>query len=217
MKFTGTSRMQAAPEAVYAAFNDPAVLARTVPGCGQLTEIAPDHYSMILTAGVAAVRGTYAGEVQLVDGAPPSAFTLRAKGSGGPGTVSADIAMRLAPADDGGTNLSYDADAVIGGTIGGVGQRMLNGVAKKMAAQFFEAVDADIASGGAVAVAAPADRVAEQAAGAPGRPRVFPGRSATATANLNLNGGAGFAVGALIGGVLALAGVVIGARIGRRR
>jgi len=229
MKFTGSATMQAPPDVVFAAFNDPAVLARTVPGCSELTELGPDRYAMTVTAGVAAIKGTYQGEVALLDGAPPSAFTLRAKGSGGPGTVSADVAMRLLPSAAGGTDLTYEADAMIGGTIGGVGQRMLNGVAKKMAGQFFAAVDADIASGGApagpsvreaIGGAAPA---ATGVAGAPTEPRVFPGRAAApAGAGTGITvggmglGGPGFAVGAVIGGLLALAGVLIGARIARR-
>ncbi len=230
MKFTGSATLQAPPDVVFAAFNDPAVLARTVPGCSSLTELGPDRYALTVTAGVAAIKGTYQGEVQLLDGTPPSAFTLRAKGSGGPGTVSADVAMRLLPLAGGGTELTYDADAAIGGTIGGVGQRMLNGVAKKMAGQFFAAVDADIASGGALAAPLEPAMVGvgvRALVGAPAGeagPRVFAGQTAAPAAGgtgisvggMGLAGGSGFAVGALVGGLLALAGVLIGARIARR-
>ena len=231
MKLSGAATMQANPEAVYAAFNDPAVLARCMPGCEKLTEIGPSPYKMTLTAGVAAIKGPYEGEVALVDGTPPSSFTRKASGAGGPGTVSADVLMRLAPSAAGGTDLTYDADAVVGGTIGGVGQRMLNGVAKKMAGQFFAAVDADIASGGAVVVpdgelvgagaavsaASGAAPVTVEASGA----RCFPGKAAVpagggAGAGLGLNQGAAYLIGALVGGALALAGVALGARIARR-
>lgn len=229
MKLSGSATMNATPEQVYAAFNDPGVLARCLPGCEKLTEIGESHYKMTITAGVAAIKGTYEGEVALVDGTPPSAFTLKASGAGGPGTVSADVFMKLAPTAAGGTELSYDADAVVGGTIGGVGQRMLNGVAKKMAGQFFAAVDEDIRTGGAVSV--PTGELVGAGVGAavggaggsattdPAGQRVFPGKaaSATATANLNMDKGASFLVGALVGGALALAGVVIGARIAGRR
>ena len=231
MKLSGAATMHANPEAVYAACNDPAVLARCLPGCEKLTEIGPSHYTMTITAGVAAIKGTYEGEVALVDGTPPSSFTLKVSGVGGPGTVSADVLMRLAPSATGGTDLTYDADAVVGGTIGGVGQRMLNGVAKKMAGQFFAAVDADIASGGAVVVpdgelvgagaavsaASGAAPVTVDSSGA----RVFPGKAAVpagggAGAGLGLNQGAAYLIGALVGGALALAGVALGARIARR-
>ena len=82
---------------------------------------------MSVTAGVAAIKGTYAGEVSLSDKVAPSSLTMRASGAGAPGTIDADVKVQLAPSADGGTDLTYDADASVGGAIGGVGQRMLAG------------------------------------------------------------------------------------------
>ena len=83
---------------------------------------------MSVTAGVAAIKGTYAGEVSLADLVAPHSLTMKASGAGAPGTIDADVKVRLAPAAGGGTELTYDADASVGGAIGGVGQRMLAGV-----------------------------------------------------------------------------------------
>ena len=159
--------------------------------------------------------------MSLSDKVAPSSLTMRASGTGAPGTIDADVKVQLAPSADGGTELSYDADASVGGAIGGVGQRMLAGVTKKMAGQFFTALDRDIAglapAGGEPAgVAAPAGAAGVAGAG-PASGAVYPGRAATANANatLNLDNGAGFALGVLVGGLLALAGVALGARIGR--
>lgn len=228
MKISGTHTLVAPPEQVWTAFNDPAVLARALPGCESLTEIAPGAYAMTITTGVAAIRGTYDGHVAVVDPQPPGAFTLKASGAGGPGTVSADVKMCLLASATGGTQLSYDADAVVGGVIGGVGQRMLSGVAKKMAGQFFAAVDADIA-GVRVPAAVPEGVPAPVPAGvavpggglepaAAGVGATYPGssrRSATAGA-FTADKGAGFVIGVVLGGALALAGVALGARIARR-
>ena len=90
---------------------------------------------------MASIKGTYTGEVALSDKQEPASFLMTASGAGGPGTVSTSVQVRLAPNGDGGTELSYDADAVIGGMIASVGQRMLVSVAKKMAREFFTAVD----------------------------------------------------------------------------
>ncbi len=79
---------------------------------------------------------------------------MTASGSGAPGTVKADVAVRLEERD-GGTVLTYDADAVVGGMVGGVGQRMITGVAKKMAGVFFNGIDGVIANGLPVAPSAP--------------------------------------------------------------
>lgn len=216
MKISGSSTLEAPVDKVWEAMQDPAVLARCLPGCESLAVIGEDRYAMSVTAGVAAIKGTYAGEVSLSDKVAPTSLTMRASGAGAPGTIEADVQVRLVPSAVGGTDLSYDADASVGGAIGGVGQRMLAGVTKKMAGQFFTALDRDIA--GLAPVGAGPDGSALTAAGAaPASGAVFPGRAATANANatLNLDNGAGFAVGVLVGGLLALAGVALGARIGR--
>ncbi|MFL6176265.1 MAG: SRPBCC family protein [Ornithinibacter sp.] len=218
MKISGSSTLDAPVDKVWEAIQDPAVLARCLPGCESLAVIGEDRYAMSVTAGVAAIKGTYAGEVSLSDKVAPSSLTMRASGAGAPGTIDADVKVRLVPSAGGGTDLSYDADASVGGAIGGVGQRMLAGVTKKMAGQFFTALDRDIAGLGAVGAGPDGAAVTAAAgAGGPASGAVFPGRAATANANatLNLDNGAGFAVGVLVGGLLALAGVALGARIGR--
>lgn len=221
MKISGTSTLDAPVDKVWEAMLDPAVLARCLPGCESLSVIGEDRYAMAVTAGVAAIRGTYAGEVALSEMVAPHSLTMKASGAGAPGTIDADVRVRLAPSAGGGTDLTFDADASVGGAIGGVGQRMLAGVTKKMAGQFFTALDQDIA--GLLPVGAPAAGPvalprAPAAPGVPGAPgQVYAGRRAAAPGGLDLGSGAGFALGALVGGLLALAGVALGARIGRRR
>ena len=147
MRIAGNATLHAPVEAVYAALRDPRVLVRTIPGCERLEQVGEDAYAMTVTAGVASVRGTYAGDVRLTDQRAPHGFVLRASGSGAPGTVSADVTVELSPGSNGTTELSYDADAVVGGMIGGVGQRLLTGVAKRTAGEFFTAVDQVLAGG----------------------------------------------------------------------
>src|SRR6185437_10850997 len=163
MKVAGQATLHAPAERVWAALNDPAVLVRTIPGCQRLAATGPDAYEMTVTAGVASIKGSYAGTVQLTDLQPPNSFVLRAAGAGGPGTVSADVTVRLAERD-GVTQLDYDADAVVGGVIGGVGQRMLIGVARNLAGEFFGNVDAVLT--GAAAVPLPTEARPEVSASA---------------------------------------------------
>lgn len=137
MKVSGTSVLQAPPQDVWQALNDPAVLVQAIPGCRRLEVLGADAYRMTVAAGVGAIKGLYDGEVHLSDHQEPFSFRMRAHGAGAPGTIGADVLVMLAEGPDGGTSLTYDADAVVGGTIGGVGQRMLTGVSKKMAEEFF--------------------------------------------------------------------------------
>ena len=203
MKVSGDATLHAPIDEVWAALNDPAVLVRTIPGCERLEATGPDSYRMVVTAGVAAIKGTYAGEVALSDQQQPNSFLMTASGAGGPGTVSTEVRVSLADTGDGSTRLTYDADAVVGGVVAGVGQRMLAAVAKKTAGEFFNAVD-DVLTGKAVAAAAPAGA-------APAEPGVFvapatPGRAV----------GGDFVRGALVGAAIALAGVLVGGLLGRR-
>ena len=214
MKISGTAVLNAPIDQVWAAFNDPAVLARTIPGCQELREVGPDAYGMTVTAGVASIKGTYEGAVTLTEQNPPGSFVLKAAGAGAPGTLSADVTFGLRESGTGGTDLTYDADAVVGGVIGGVGQRMLTGVAKKMAGQFFAAVDADIAG-----LRAPGEMPepmlvpAGASARALGVPAVYPGRAAAGRPPFQ---GRDFLYGALAGAAIALAGVAVGIAARRR-
>ena len=75
MKITGSRHARGHPQQVWDAFHDPAVLARCLPGCESLTEIGHDRYAMTVTAGVAAIKGTYDGEVSLLrPGSAPSSL-----------------------------------------------------------------------------------------------------------------------------------------------
>ncbi|HEY7044041.1 MAG TPA: carbon monoxide dehydrogenase subunit G, partial [Nocardioidaceae bacterium] len=95
MLVSGSATVGAAPDEVWKALNDPAVLVRTIPGCQRLEEIGPDSYTMTVTAGVASIKGVYTGQVRLTDQQPPDTFVLKASGAGGPGTVSADVRVTL--------------------------------------------------------------------------------------------------------------------------
>lgn len=140
MKVAGNAVIGVDRDRLWAALRDPAVLVRTIPGCERLEETGLDTYRMTVNAGVASVKGVYQGEVALGEPHAPERFVLRARGQGAPGTVDATVRVRLSEVD-GGTRVDYDADAVIGGMIGGVGQRMLGSVARRTAAEFFSAVE----------------------------------------------------------------------------
>lgn len=209
MKVQGSTVLHATPDAVYAALNDPAVLQRTIPGVTALERLDDDRYRMTVTAGVASIKGSYDGEVSLGDHDPPRSFTLRANGSGAPGTVDATVRVRL-EASDGATRLDYDADAAVGGMVGGVGQRMLAGAANRTAKEFFGNVDAVLTG------AAPAPAAAEGPATAGARPPALAGPRRTVEDDMRVPFWVVLAgVGA--GAFWALAGVVVGWAVTRDR
>lgn len=215
MKITGSWTVDAPKQAFWEALQDPAVLARTLPGCESLQVIGEDEYAATLTAGVASIQGTYSGTVRLRDKQPYDSYRLTAQGSGTPGTIQADAVLRL-EVDGPTTIVHYDADAVVGGMIGGVGQRMIAGAARRTAGEFFTAVAEEVLHGPAEApVPAPAEAAAEglpaltEAVG-----QVYPGRRAAAPAPgrppLELFGAF------VLGAAAALVGVLVGRRTARR-
>ena len=111
-----------------------------MPGCETMNEVAPDRYETVMKVGVASVKGTYKGKVAIKDKLAPSHYVLSGEGSGGPGFMQGDVVIDLEESD-GQTLLKYSTEPKIGGLIASVGQRMLNGVAKLMADQFFKKVE----------------------------------------------------------------------------
>lgn len=215
MNLDGSAALNGSPEAVWAALTDPAVLARTIPGCLALERVGEDSYRMDVAVGVGAVKGTYAGEVHLTDQNRPKSYVMHASGAGAPGQVRATVTIELAPSEDSSTTLTYSADAVVGGPVAGVGQRMITGVAKRLAAQFFTAIDAEL-TGTAVPIAAAPSTAAvsrpdAEAPAAP-QPQVFPGRAGVPAGTSDLRT---LALGAVGGSALTLLGVLVGYRLGR--
>jgi uncharacterized protein len=221
----GSAVLSASPEQVWAVITDPAVLARTIPGCETLEQVGDDEYRMNVSVGVGAIRGTYAGEVKLSDKQHPTSYVMHASGAGAPGNARAQVTINLEPAGDGKTNLTYSADAVIGGPVAGVGQRMITGVAKRMAGQFFTAIDDELTGAAApVAAASPSaaavSSTSDASLAAGGAPAAAVGRTfaGKAGAPAGTSGDVrSLLMGAVGGAVLTLIGVLVGYRLGRQR
>lgn len=129
---------------VYAALVDPVVLARLLPGVEKFTETGPDQYAVEVKLGVGAIKGNYQGSIELFDRTPPEGYKLRGDAKGGPGWARGEAQFRLESSESGGTHVIASADTQVGGAIAGVGQRMMEGVAKSMAQEFFVAVGREL-------------------------------------------------------------------------
>ena len=204
MKISGTNLIEQPVDKVWAALLDPRVLVATIPGCSALTATGENAYAMTVTAGVAAIKGTYQGACKLSDLVEHESLTMRLSGAGAPGTIDATVQVYFGESEPGLTKVDYEADAVVGGMVGGVGQRMLTSVSKRMAGEFFGNVAAAIAS----PVLAPA---AEAAPSAPGQVFAAPERRSGISSQDD------FLKGIAVGAGLVLLGVVAGSVFGRRR
>jgi hypothetical protein len=139
MKISGTAQLPFPPARTYELMQDPAVLSRAIPGCEGLERTGDDEYRMKMKMILASFSGAFEGKVRLVDPLPPTSFRMVVEGSGKIGFLKGDGTLTLT-AKDGGTEIAYDGDAQIGGTIAAVGQRMIDTTARMMIKRFFEKV-----------------------------------------------------------------------------
>jgi uncharacterized protein len=151
MRVTGTATLAAPTGAVRAALRDRDLLARAIPGCERLDVTGPGRARLTVTTAIAAVSGTYAGEAAIVEqpgpgpvddmfAVPGGLVVATVAAAGNRGAASAEITVRLAPAGEGATQVSYDVDLAVTGPIAGIGQRMLASIASRLAAEFLAAL-----------------------------------------------------------------------------
>jgi carbon monoxide dehydrogenase subunit G len=137
MTMNGEVQLPAGRETVWAKLNDPEVLKVCVPGCEQLDKISDSEFQAIATVKVGPVKARWKGKIRLSDLDPPNGYRISGEGEGGvAGFAKGNAKVSLAE-KDGGTLLSYDVEAQIGGKLAQLGQRLINSAAKKTADDFF--------------------------------------------------------------------------------
>lgn len=137
MKISGTYTLAAPQEKVYALMQDPAVLARTIPGCESLEKTGEDEYRMKMKMALASFSGAFEGKVRITDQTPPTSFRLVVEGSGKLGFIKGDGLLKLSVVGEG-AEVAYEGDAQVGGTMAAVGQRLIDGTARMMIKRFFD-------------------------------------------------------------------------------
>jgi uncharacterized protein len=138
MKLEGVAEFPYPPTAVWNTLHDTEILVKAIPGCKSMVAESDDEYVVALSLGVAAIKGEYSGKVRVTDMEFPHHYILHAEGAGTPGYVNLSVDCRL-QATPSGTSMTWSCDAEVGGLIAGIGGRVLTGISKYMAKQFFQA------------------------------------------------------------------------------
>jgi carbon monoxide dehydrogenase subunit G len=137
MTMNGEAVLPAPREKVWAKLNDPEVLKACIPGCQSLDLAGPTEFAAVAKVKVGPVSATFKGRVHLLDLDPPNGYRIQGEGEGGvAGFAKGGATVRLEDVPEG-TRLVYDVEAQIGGKLAQLGGRLINGVAKKMADEFF--------------------------------------------------------------------------------
>src|ERR1019366_3822500 len=137
MTMNGEVQLAAPREAVWAKLNDPAVLKACIPGCEELEKTEDSGFRAVATMKVGPVSARFKGRVTLSDLDPPNGYRISGEGEGGVAGFAKGGATVALAEKDGGTLLTYDVEAQIGGKLAQLGQRLINGAAKKLADEFF--------------------------------------------------------------------------------
>lgn len=146
MDMQGSRHLAVTQQQAWDALNDPQVLKTCIPGCDKVEPTGENQYAIGMAVRIGPVAARFAGKIQLVDVLPPNSYTLAFEGQGGAAGFGKGTAkVKLAPATEGaGCELSYSANAQVGGKIAQVGQRLVDGVAKAMAEDFFRRFDEEM-------------------------------------------------------------------------
>lgn len=139
MKLEDTKDIAAPRTVVWEAILNPEVLKTCIPGCQELTGSVEDGFEAVVIQKVGPVKATFKGQVTLSDIKVSESLLLTGEGKGGPaGFAKGAAKVSFADTDEGGTRLTYDVEAKVGGKLAQLGSRIIDGFTKKLADQFFE-------------------------------------------------------------------------------
>jgi carbon monoxide dehydrogenase subunit G len=203
MRIDGTQELPLSRTEVWSGLHDARVLANALPGLRRLEERGHGGYDVTIEFGVGAIRGVYSGRFTLEDAEEHERCRLETEASGPAGSVGAVAEIRLEQPAPGATRISYAADVTIGGTIGGVGQRLIAATAQRTAERFFDGLEREL--------------TAPAAASPPGGEPAVAGRFEKARPEPAARPARGFLGGFALGFAAAIAGVLVGRWTAGRR
>ena len=137
MTMSGEHQLAAPRQTVWQKLNDAEVLKACIPGCEELNKLSDTEFQAVATTKIGPVKARFKGKVHLTDLDPPNGYRISGEGDGGVAGFAKGGATVALSEKDGGTLLSYNVEAQIGGKLAQLGQRLVAGTAKKIADEFF--------------------------------------------------------------------------------
>jgi hypothetical protein len=141
MEMQGSRDLAITQQQAWDALNDPEVLKQCIPGCDKVEASGPDTFAIGMALKIGPVSAKFTGKITLSDIHPPNSYTISFEGQGGPAGFGKGNAKVLLTPHGSGNTLSYEVHASVGGKVAQMGQRLIDGVAKSMAEDFFKRFD----------------------------------------------------------------------------
>jgi hypothetical protein len=149
MDMTGERQIPASQEVVWKALNDPDVLKQSIPGCEEIEKVSDTEFTAKVVTKIGPVKARFGGRVTLSDLNPPNSYKISGEGQGGAaGFAKGGAEVKLEPGENGGTLMRYSVHAQIGGKMAQIGARLIDGTARKLTDQFFDAFVKAVTDGG---------------------------------------------------------------------
>ena len=144
MHLEGTHSLKAAPQEIWNLLMDPDTLARITPAISRLEPLGDDKYKAIAEVKLGPVKGSFEGQMAVVDKQEPEHFTLLIEQKSRMGNANAEGKIRLTPTGENETEVHFNGDAKLSGTLARMGQRVIGGVANSMVKQFFNNLESEL-------------------------------------------------------------------------
>jgi len=144
MEILGSQIIPASQQAVWDALNSPDVLKKCLPGCESVELISPDLFQVLITVAIGPLKAKFKGTLHVTEINAPQSCVLVFEGQGGAvgfGKGSSSVTLKTV---EGGTELTYSAQAHVGGKLAQIGSRLIDSVAKKMSDDFFKAFNQEL-------------------------------------------------------------------------
>ena len=143
MKIGGTYKIAAPRQKVWDALADPAVLKKVIPGADRFEETSPGNFEVEISIGIGIIRGRFLGTIELTDLNPPSSQRLVMNGEGTGGSIKGSGTLMLRDVEDR-TEIDVDGEALTGGVLARVGQRMIGNASRTLRGQFFKNLNREL-------------------------------------------------------------------------
>jgi carbon monoxide dehydrogenase subunit G len=147
MEILGSQIIPAKQQAVWDALNSPDVLKKCLPGCESVELVSPDLFKVTITAAIGPLKAKFNGTLNVTEAKAPDSCILIFEGQGGAvgfGKGSSTVTLKTV---ENGTELTYSAQAHVGGKLAQIGSRLIDSVAKKMSDDFFKAFNKELGGG----------------------------------------------------------------------
>ena len=144
MKVAGEKAFSAPRETVWRVLNDPASMAKLMPGVESF-DVADDRHwraNVKIPLGLGGLKMSI--NFEKLEERLREHAKLHAKGTGVGALLSMTTAFDLADADGGGTSMRWEADVSVAGSVGAMGQRVLQPIVNQQVGQVLAALDKQV-------------------------------------------------------------------------